>query len=92
MLPDGGGLGERLLPGDPEPWGKGWPGCDFRWPSPVLAWRGKHDIACNVHVTGTKLRHGSTIGRTDGMWARVRIEWVGDCEPSTFCGGYMAVA
>jgi hypothetical protein len=42
------------------------------------------EIACNVHVTGRKLQYDG--GNTK---VRVRIEWVGDGEPSTFCGGWL---
>jgi len=85
------GTCERLLPGDPEPIGTGWPGCDFRWPNPVAEWREKHSIACNVHVSGRKARWGADIGRNSCWWVRVKIEWVGDCEPSTYGSGYMLI-
>jgi hypothetical protein len=89
---DGRRIGEQLMQGDPEPWGQSWPGCDFRYPNPIPEWRTKHAIACNVHVTGRTTRHGSDIGQYDGWWVRVQIEWVGDCEPSTFSYGWMKVA
>lgn len=88
---DRGFVIERLLVGDPEPIGRGWPGCDFRWPNPVPAWREKHAIACNVHVSGRKARWGADLGLGHGWWVRVKIEWVGDCEASTFCGGYLRI-
>jgi hypothetical protein len=35
---------------------------------------------------------GRTVKRRMGdEWVRVRIEWVGDCEPSTFCSGWLLV-
>lgn len=76
---------ERLLPGDDNVC-HGWPGCDFRYPNPVPGWEKKHAIACNVTVTG------KTLQRRDGsLWVRCRVEWVGDCEPSTFSGGWLRV-
>ena len=79
-------IGELLMPGDPEPVGDGWPGCDFRFPNPIFEWREKHAIACNVHVTGRTLQL-----RDSCSFVRVKVEWVGDCEPSTYCGGWMKV-
>ena len=76
---------ELLLEGD-DVTCPGWDGCDFRYPNPVLGWEKKHAIACNVHVTGRKIRR-----RNGSQWVRVRIEWVGDCEPSTFSGGWLLV-
>lgn len=83
--------GERLLKGDPEPIGSGWPGCDFRWPNPVPGWETSRAIACNIHVTGRVIRYGEKIGLGDGYWVRVSIEWVGDCEPSKYGSGWMKV-
>jgi hypothetical protein len=83
---DGHRLAERLLAGDPLPIGEGWPGCDFRYPNPISACRESRAIACNVHVTGRTLRF-----RAGGLWVRVSIEWVGDCEPSTYAGGWLRV-
>lgn len=41
-------------------------------------------LAVNVKVTGR------TWQRREGdYWARVEIEFVGDCEPSVFCGGWI---
>jgi hypothetical protein len=83
---DGHPFAERLLAGDPEPVGDGWPGCDFRYPNPVNEWRESHAIACNVHVTGRTLQN-----RFGSLWVRVSIEWVGDCEPSTYGSGWLLV-
>lgn len=77
-------MGDALLPGD-EPCGS-WAGCEFRWPSPVFGWREKHAIACNVTITGRALtRWGGDL------WVRVKVEWVGDGEPSTETRGWLLV-
>jgi hypothetical protein len=75
----------RLLPGD-DYVDEGFPGCEFRYPNPVRGWEEKHAIACNVVVTGR-----TTQRRGGENWVRVRIEWVGDCEASTFTTGWMMV-
>jgi hypothetical protein len=45
------------------------------------------DVAVNVVVTGRTLRRGA--GSVD--WVRVRVEFVGDGEPSSFSGGWMKI-
>lgn len=60
----------------------GFPGCDFRFP----VMNGLHKIAVNIMVTGRTSQY-----RDGARWVRVKIEWVGDCEPSTFSGGWMKV-
>ena len=82
---DGKTFGENLLPGD-DYIDDGFPGCQFRYPNPVSGWGKSHAIACNVEITGRKFRYWM-----GGRWVRIKIEWVGDCEPSTFTGGWMAV-
>ena len=58
----------------------GFPGCQFRIQNTVGS------TAVNIEVTGR------TIQRHEGSNAvRIRIEFVGDCEPSTFSGGWIAV-
>ena len=58
----------------------GFPGCQFRIHNTVGS------SAVNIEVTGR------TIQRHQGSPAvRIRIEFVGDCEPSTFCRGWIAV-
>ena len=59
----------------------GWPGAQFRLPCPI-----GRMIAVNVTITGR------TIQRRGGAdWVRVKLEWVGDCEPSTFSKGWLLV-
>jgi len=82
---DGSPRYERLLPGDDNVC-PGWLGCDFRYPNPLQGWEKQHAIACNVSVSGNTLQR-----RGGDLWVRVRIEWVGDCEPSTFSGGWLRV-
>ena len=78
-------LGEKLLPGD-DYCDSGFPGCDFRYPNPVREWATSRAIACNVHVTGRTYQYKSGY-----RVVRVRVEWVGDCEPPTFTSGWLYV-
>lgn len=81
-----GGRVERLLAGD-DFVDSGFAGCDFRYPNPVACWSlPKHAIAINVEITGRTSQH-----RKGARWVRVKIEWVGDCEPSTYSGGWLLV-
>lgn len=79
-------IAEKLLEGD-DYVDSGFEGCDFRYPNPVAGWEKSHAIACNVHVTGRTVQR-----RHDADWVRVKVEWVGDCEPSTFSAGWMLVS
>lgn len=80
---DARNIGEKLLPGD-DFCDSGYPGCEFRFPlsggGPIKS------VAVNVKVTGRTIQY-----RQGSMWIRVQIEWVGDCEPSTYSGGWMLV-
>lgn len=73
------GFPERLLEGD-DPVGEGYPGCQFR----VEPFNVAITLAVNVKVTGGY--HSNTCG---GWRSRCKIEFVGDCEPSTFAGGWI---
>lgn len=44
------------------------------------------EVAVNVTVTGRTLQR-----RTDSLYVRCKIEFVGDGEPSTFTGGWLLV-
>lgn len=74
---------ERLLPCEvQQPIGEGWPGADFRLTSHNTGL----ELAVNIVVTGrTFQRYGGEL------WVRVRVEFVGDCEPSTFVSAWMKV-
>jgi len=58
------------------------PGCQFRLPSQVAP---DCQFAVNVKVTGRVER------KVNGSWGwwRVEVEFVGDGEESTFCGGWL---
>ena len=76
---------ELLLEGDGYV-DSGFPGCQFRFPNPVRGWETKHALAVNLKVTGRTVKYA-----WGARWVRVQVEWVGDCEPSTFCGGWVKV-
>lgn len=46
-------------------------------------------LAVRVEVTGRTVRR--PFGRYGGRWVRVRVTFVGDGEPDTHTGGWMAV-
>ena len=85
VILDSKNIGEQLLPGE-DYVDSGFAGCQFRWPNPIQEWRTSRAIAVNVEITGRTIQY-----RDGGRYVRVRIEWVGDCEPSTFSGGWLAV-
>lgn len=60
-----------------------WPGCSFYLPSAQYENVGSAVI---IKVTGRTIRYFK-----EGPWIRVRIEWVGDGEPSNFDGGFMYI-
>ena len=70
-----------LLPGD-EPVDSGYAGADFRLDSVCVGTR-----PVNVFVTGRTVQ---TRGGSDMI--RVKVEFVGDCEPSTFAKGWLGCA
>jgi hypothetical protein len=74
---------ERLLPGDDFS-DSGYPGCDFRLP--VRAGGPIESVAVNVHITGRTIQWHS-----GAQWVRIRIEFVGDCEPSTYSSGWLRI-
>jgi hypothetical protein len=82
---DGKNFGVKLLTGE-DYVDSGFSGCQFRWPNPIREWEKSRAFACNVKVTGRTFQY-----RNGGRWVRVEVEWVGDCEPSTFAKGYMSV-
>ncbi len=81
VLPDGHMLGQRLVEGDgPITWEGSWPGCDFRFPMSITG----TDVSCNIKITGRTIQY-----HLNRPCVRVRITWVGDCEPDTYSYGWM---
>lgn len=77
VRPDGWAYGSQL---QPSTWG------EAEFYLPVNSDGPIRELAANVTVTGR------TIQADYGCSAvRVRIEFVGDCEPSTYCYGWMHV-
>lgn len=80
VVPDGWRFGEVLKPdsgySDSE-----FPGCAFRLPSTG------GELAINIKVTGKD--HFITNSISKMYRTRIRIEFVGDGEPSTFTGGWL---
>jgi hypothetical protein len=88
LIPDGPrhhayAIGELLLPGE-DYVDSGFAGCQFRYPNPVFG--ASRAIAINLEITGRTIQY-----RDGGRYVRVKIEWVGDCEPSTFTRGWLRV-
>lgn len=75
VRPDGWRFGQRLI-------ASAWDVARFRLPTgsagPV------ESLAVNVVATGRTWQR-----REGGYWVRVRVEFVGDGEPSVFAGGWM---
>lgn len=82
VILDGGRIGELLLPGCNNVC-PGGPGCGYRYPCPATS---AHGIGCNILITG---RTGQRRPYSDGVFIRIQIEWVGDCEPSTYSRGWL---
>ena len=80
--PDNWNFGASLNPGDPYV-DSGFPGCQFR----VELSRTNIDLAVNLKVTGNP--HFTYYNKEAHYRSRVRIEFVGDCEPSEFTGGWL---
>lgn len=74
--PDGWRFGGRLLP-------ETWEAASFRLPTGLTT---VTSLAVNVKVTGTMYRY-----RRGSRWVRVKVEFVGDGEPSRFRGAWMKV-
>ena len=78
LKPDGWNYGELLEKSDGFSDG-GFPGCQYR----VSRQRGDYNLAVNVMVTGKRHFHSGSFR------SRCKVEFVGDCEPSTFSGGWV---
>jgi len=78
IRPENWAFGSRLIPSD-------WNNAEFRLPRPN-AFPGDpiQSLAVNVVITGRSFQR-----REGDYWCRVRIEFVGDGEPSVFVGGWM---
>ena len=74
VVVDGHKMGELLREDDGFK-DSGFPGCSFRLPD----CRGLYELAVNVKVTGK-------VADRNGHY-RCKVEFVGDCEESTFVGG-----
>ena len=57
------------------------PGCQFRMETP----RSEYNLAVNITLTGRDTRKF----QGEYGWVRVKIEFVGDGEPSDFSSGWM---
>jgi len=78
VKPDGWKFGESLKEDDGFS-DSMFPGCDFRLSSIG------GELAVNIKITSRDYRcYQGSWG-----WLRVKIEFVGDCEESQFCGGWM---
>jgi hypothetical protein len=62
----------------------GFPGCQFRLPCDSYEVGGTGPLAVNIKVTGRSWR----LYKGE-LAVRVKIEFVGDCEPSTFASGWL---
>ena len=78
--PDGWQLGERLRESDHYS-DSSFPGCQYRLPA-----GNDYHLAVNISFSGRK-SHWCSI--SDNYRTRVKIEFVGDCEPSTFSHGWI---
>lgn len=78
LYPDGWATWANAVLEEGEPaFGAGFPGSEFRITTSRLT------AAVNVKRTGHNRRS------FEGLCVRVRIEWVGDCEPSEYSGGWL---
>lgn len=76
---DGRSVSDALMEGD-DFFDSGYPGCDFRLPAPAPV----HSVAVNVRITGRSWQWKDGASRV-----RCQVEFVGDCEPSTFRGAWL---
>jgi hypothetical protein len=79
LQPDGWRFGENIQKENDTYTDSCWPGCEYRLP----VHNGEVKLGVNIIETGkTKWQGGQE-------WKRVKIEFVGDGEPSTFCRGWI---
>jgi len=91
LEPDRWDIGGLLMDGD-DYVDDGFHGCQFRLESGLARPEGGYyAIAVNITITGSKVFYenvGLSFLRTK---MRCKIEYVGDCEPSTFDHGWVTV-
>lgn len=63
-----------------------WDQAGFRFPNPIHEWREIHAIALNIEITGRTFQW-----RNGRHMVKLRLEWVGDGEPSTYSEGWLLV-
>ena len=71
----------RLLEGD-DFVDSGYGGSQFRVPT---GFSHCPSVPLNITITGRTIQRE----RWGGAWVRIKIEWVNDCEPNTFTGGWL---
>ena len=81
LEPDGWCIGENITSETDTFTDNGWPGCAFRVPCKV------YSLGINIKVTGKP--HYLGYMHVHNYRSRCKIEFVGDCEPSTFSGGWL---
>lgn len=82
LEPDGWPRGEKISVDTDTFRDAGWPGCAFRVPC--------RDFSLGINITVTGRPHYRSVHRDLNYYrSRCRIEFVGDCEPSTFAGGWI---
>ena len=83
LEPDGWPMGENITADTDTYTDSGWPGCEFRIP----AGNGTLSLGINIKTTGKP--HFVPGYHNAKYRSRCRIEFVGDCEESTFTGGWI---
>jgi len=83
LVPDQWGVGEWLKPSDGFS-DSSFPGCQFRVPSSQYPY---YELAINLKVTGKP--HTIYVNNRQSYKSRVKVEFVGDGEPSTYSGGWL---
>ena len=82
--PDRWNTGEKLKESDGYS-DSSFPGCQYRIPAGFDGVEHRYQLAVNISISGRK-SHQLDYGRYK---TRVKIEWVGDGEPSTFSRGWV---
>jgi len=86
LKPDGWHIGEGIEDDPCHYQDESFPGCQFR----IFSYTSGSKLAINLGVTGKDYLLPDWGVRGQPRYkCRVRIEFVGDGEPSVFCGGYL---